>query len=185
MSVALRSVVIDTCATINLLATSSEVAIVRALAITLIDTPPICDEATGLWTLPDAEGVQHKQPTSTRRLRDAGLLHTRALDTDELIAAYLACAAVISDGDASCIALAGVLGLPLVTDDRKARKIALDRFPAIELIGTLDLIVDAAAALGWDRDEMVQMAFDLRWRGRFLPPRQARHADWYRALLER
>ena len=134
---------------------------------------------------PDDEGLRTKAPTSTAVLRDAGCLETRSLDSDALVDGFIAAAARIKDTDASCIALAGVLKLPLLTDDRKERKIARDLFPTIELLSTLDVIADAEKALSWSTEELVVVAQNLRWCGNFAPPKNDPRGEWYERLLSR
>jgi predicted nucleic acid-binding protein len=180
-----RQIVIDSCCTLNLLATRREIEIVRALKLHLLDTPQVRGEPLTLWTPPDADGLRSKEPTSSDPLRQAGYLDTRPLAGDELVDAFVAAATRIKDADASCIALAGVLKLPLMTDDRKERNVALDLFPTIDLISTLDVLADAAKALDWSSQELVKAAHDLRWRGNFAPPRKDPRGTWYEALLRR
>jgi hypothetical protein len=179
----IRDVVIDACCTLNLLATRCEVEIVRALELHLFDTPQICGEPMFLWTPPNDDGERTRHPTTTDALRKGGHLTTRSLETDALIDAFVAAAARIKDTDASCIALAGALRLPLISDDSKERRIATELFPSIELVSTLDVLHDASLVLGWNEDELRRVAVALRWGGNFAPPRQDPRAAWYAALL--
>jgi predicted nucleic acid-binding protein len=179
---AVRNVVIDACCTLNLLATGREVEIVRGLELRLFDTPQISGEAMYLWTKPDSEGKRAKESTSTAALREGGHLETLQLDTDALVDAFVVAAGRIKDTDASCIALAGVMGLPLVSDDRKERRIARDIFPNIDLISTLDLLHQASQRLGWKGTELEEIARNLRWRGNFAVPKQDPLGTWYAGL---
>lgn len=181
----IREVVMDTCCTLNLLATGREVEIVGALDCRLLHTPQVSGEPMLLWTAPDQDGERLRHPVTTEALRRAGYLATRPLDTDALADAFVAAAAHIEDADASCIAVAGTLGLPLVSDDRKERRIAAELFPSIELISTLDLIHEASRRLGWSEQELVGVASALRWGGNFAPPRKDPRAAWYASLLAR
>lgn len=178
-----KVVVVDSCCALNLLATGKELEIVSALDLTLLDTPQAAGEPARLWTPPDADGIRGRDFVSTRSLRDRGLLTTRALDTPELLDAFVTAASQIADADASCIALAGVLKVPLLTDDRKERRIATAMFPGIGSLSTLDMLHDAVHALGWQDDELVRVAANLRWRGNFAPPRRDPRAEWYAFLL--
>jgi predicted nucleic acid-binding protein len=180
-----RQLVIDACCTLNLLATRRELEIVGALELHLLDTPQISREPLTLWTPPDADGQRSKEPTSTEPLRRAGRLKTRPLDDDALLDSFVAAAAHIKDTDASCIALAGVLQLPLMTDDRKERRIARELFPNIELVSTLDVLAEAERLLTWSASDLARVASDLRWRGNFAPPRNDPRGPWYEALVER
>ncbi len=182
---AARELVADACCTINLLATGREVELVQALGVRLLDTPYTSGEPCLAWTPPDAEGRRGREPISTRALRVTGLLITRALDTEALLEAFVRAGARLHAADASCVALAGVLGLPLATDDRKVRRIASELFAGAELRSTLDLLHDATRALGWDEERISVLAAAMRWRGNFAPPRQDPRAAWYAALLRR
>jgi predicted nucleic acid-binding protein len=177
--------VIDACCTINLLATGQEIAIVRSLGMTLLQTERVSREMHFLWTPPDEDYVRHKEAASTDDLRAAGLLTIRALDTEALIDSFVAAAERIKDNDASCIALAGVLGVPLISDDAKQRRVATDLFPGLELVSTLDIVHEAAIAMKWDDQARVEVAIALRWRGNFAAPRRDPRREWYISLLKR
>jgi hypothetical protein len=178
-----RSLVIDACCTLNLLATRREVELARACDLELIISDRAHREALFLHAPPDEDGVRTRVPASTERLRAAGLLQLRALDSPLLLGAFVKCAARLRDEDASCVALAGVLGLPLLTDDAKERRVALELFPELELVSTLSVLHDAVR--GWPDDELLRLAADLRWGGNFAPPRRDPLSSWYAALLER
>ena len=181
----IRRLVIDACCTLNLLATRKEIEIAKALHLRLLDTPQVSGEPLALWTPPDADGQRTKEPTSTAPLRLARRLETRPLEGDALLDAFVAAAARIKDADASCIALAGVLKLPLLTDNRKERRIARELFPTIEIVSTLDVIADAERALCWSAEDLMRVANDLRWRGNFAPLRTDPRGNWYEDLLQK
>lgn len=180
-----RTVVIDACCLLNLLATGRALDLVRACDVELLISEQAHREALFLHTAPDADGARSKQPVSTEPLRTAGRLQIRSLDTEPLIAALVACAAQLRDEDASCVALAGVLGLPLVTDDGKQRRIARTQFPRIELVSTLAVLDEAVRALAMPEHELFGLVAELRWRGNFAPPRKDPLSPWYAALLRR
>jgi predicted nucleic acid-binding protein len=178
-----RDVVVDACCLLNLLATRRELDIVRSLDLHLVATPQVSAEALTLWTPPDADGQRSREPTSTDALRQTGYLETLELDGEAALDAFISAASRIEDTDASCIALAGASKLPLMTDDRKERRVARDLFPTIELISTLDLLAEAGRALSWSESELRAAAHDLRWRGNFAPPRSDPRGSWYETLL--
>jgi hypothetical protein len=155
---------------LNLLATGREQDILNALDLKLLDTEFTSKESLCFWTPPDDEGQRHQEPVSTHHLRQAGLLIETPFDTDALAAAFVACVDHIDDADASSIALAGVLKLPLVTDDRKERRIAAMLFTELVLVSTLDLLQEGSAS--WTENEQVDVTVALRWRGNVAPPRR-------------
>jgi predicted nucleic acid-binding protein len=177
--------VIDACCTLNLLATRLEVEIATACGLSLLISDKAHEEALFLHSSPDADGVRSKEPASTERLVQIGHLAIRRLDTDSLVEAFVECAAQLRDQDASCIALAGVLQLPLLTDDGKERRVARALFPNIDLVSTLDVLQEASQTLKLSDDDLTRMAADLRWRGNFAPPQKDPRSAWYAELLKR
>ncbi len=180
-----RSLVIDACCTLNMLATRIEIEIVQACDLGFLISDKAHGEALFLHTAPDADGLRTKEPASTERLRDEGRLEIRLLDTAELQDAFVECAAQLRDEDASCVALAGVLGLPLMTDDGKERRVATSIFPKIDIVSTLAVVSEAAKALSLTDDALLRVIADLRWRGNFAPPRKEPLSTWYADLLRK
>jgi predicted nucleic acid-binding protein len=180
-----RVLVIDACCTLNLLATRIELEIVHASDLRLVISEQAHGEALFLHSSPDADGARTKHPASTERLRAAKRLEIRGLDSDALIDAFIACAAQLRDEEASCVALAGVLDVPLMTDDAKQQRVARAMFPAIEIVSTLSILRDAARAMRLAEDDLLRIATDLRWGGNFAPPRKDPLSPWYARLLRK
>lgn len=180
-----RSLVVDACCTLNVLATRLELEIARACDLHFTISDKAHGEALFLHSPPDDEGVRTKEPASTLALRNAGRLSIRVLDTTELLDAFVDCAAHLRDEDASCVALAGILGLPLMTDDGKEQRVARMLFPSIQIVSTLAVLQDAATALNLSEVDLIHLATDLRWRGNFAPPRKDPLSPWYASLLQK
>ena len=180
-----RALVIDACCTLNVLATQIEIDIVRAGDLTLIISDRAHGETLFLHSPPDEEGFRLKRPASTAHLRAAGHLEIRELDTPALVDAFVECAAQLRDADASCVALAGVLDLPLMTDDGKEKRVARAAFPKIEIVSTLSILHDAARMLNLSEDDLLRLATNLRWGGNFAPPRRDPLSSWYADLLRK
>ena len=180
-----RLIVIDACCTLNLLATRREDEILAGANLALVMGERAHGEAIFLSTPPDETGLRARESASTERLLSSDRLSIRALDTGPLIDAFVACAPFLRDADASCVALAAVLALPLATDDAKERRVARSLFPQIEILTTLDILHDALGALALPESEELRLAFDLRWRGNFVPPKNDPLGDWYADLLRR
>lgn len=180
-----RPVVIDACCTLNVLATRLELEIAQACDISFLISDKAHSEALFLHSAPDDDGMRSKEPASTARLQGAGRLQIRSLDTSELQNAFVECSAHLRDEDASCVALAGVLGIPLMTDDGKERRVAKAIFPKIDVVSTLAVVNDAAKLLSLTDDALVHVVTDLRWRGNFAPPRKDPLANWYADLLRK
>ena len=173
---------IDACVMINLLATGLEVEISHALRCTWVMSEHAHRETMFLDSPPDADGVRHRTKAEVSRLEGAGRLEVLRLEADWM-AAFVQAAAHLPDNDASSVALAGRFELPLATDDPKVRRVAMDLFPAVPLRSTLSILHEAVLDLQLDKERLLRLAQDLRWRGNFLPPRRDPDRDWYLSLL--
>ncbi len=174
---------IDACVMINLLATAREVELTQALGVTWLMTAQTHGEALFLHSPPDDDGRRERRPAGVEALEQAGLLAVRPLET-RWLSAFVRCAEHLPDPDASALALAGSLGVPLATDDRKERRVARQLFPEIPLCSTLALLRRASLVATWDRTAWAKLAFDMRWRGNFLPSPRDPDREWYEALLD-
>jgi len=175
----------DACCTLNVLATQLELEIAVACDFVFIISDYAHAEVLFLDSPPDDKGVRTKEPASTLALRNARRLEVRALDTTALLDAFVDCAAHLRDEDASCVALAAVLGLPLMTDDGKEQRVARTLFPSIEILSTLSVLQDAATRLNLAEKDLMRVATALRWRGNFAPPRKDPLSPWYAELLRK
>jgi hypothetical protein len=180
-----RPLVIDACCTLNILATQIEIEIVRACDLSLIISDRAHGETLFLHAPPDDEGVRLKRPASIEHLVAAGHLEIRELDTPALVDAFVECAGQLRDADASCVALAGVLDLPLMTDDGKEKRVARAIFPKIEIVSTLSVLHDTARVLNLPEHDLLRLAANLRWGGNFAPPRRDPLSSWYAELLRK
>jgi hypothetical protein len=180
-----RLAVIDACCVLNLIATRREIDIVAGVGLDLVMSELANDEALFMSTPPDIDGIRTREPASTYRLRQAGRLTTRAHDSEEVVDTFVECARHLRDPDASCVALAVVFKLPLVTDDGKERRIARNLFPQIEVVSTLEILYEAVGNLALPESEVLRLATDLRWRGNFAPPKKDPRSEWYSDLLRR
>jgi hypothetical protein len=99
--------------------------------------------------------------------------------------ALIECAGQLRDADASCVALAGVLDLPLMPDDGKENRVARAIFPKIEIVSTLSILHDAARGLNLSDYNLLCLAVNLRWGGNFAPPRKDPRSSWYTDLLRK
>ncbi len=174
--------VIDACVMINLLATSLEVELTQAIGRVWIMSQKAREETLFLDSRPDAEGRRERTVADLSRLERSGCLRVRPLDAEWTVA-FVRCAEHLPDADASSVALAGALNLPLATDDPKERRVAKTLFPGLQIHSTLELLHEATVVLGLPEHELKRMASDLRWRGNFLPPKHDAYRDWYRDLL--
>ena len=116
------------------------------------------------------------------RLEADGLLETRSID-GPVLDAFVLCAEKLRDADAAGVALAGALGLPLASDDKRQRNVALELFPEMKLFSTLQLVRAAAERLKLDQSALCRVARGIRERASFLPPKSDPDGDWFLDLL--
>ena len=172
----------DACVLLNLLATGRAGDLLRALDASLIATPLAAGEVKYLAGPPDEEGRPTRQTVDLVDLTVVGLLEVKTVPQTAL-ELYVRCAAELHEADASSIALAVGFGVALATDDGLAKKVAAREAAKLELVGTLALVRGGSAAIGIDREGLVQLARNLRMRGNFSPPRQDPDCEWYQGLL--
>ena len=180
-----KQVVTDACSAINLLATDRAVDFLQALEWTLLVLPEVKQEAGRLRGPLDEEGTPTWIPTDWTSLEQAGLLtlQSTALLGDAFVEAFVAAAAHLTDVDATAVALAGTLKLPLLSDDGKVRKVFRMLYPALEIHATLGLIRQASDRLGLNPGTVKDVLRALRWKARFPPPKSDPDREWYLSHL--
>ncbi|HEX8440890.1 hypothetical protein [Archangium sp.] len=180
-----KQVVIDACSAINLLATDRAVDFMRALDWTLLVLPEVRQEAQRLRGPLDDEGQPTWVPADWSPLEQAGLLTVQPSELlgDEFVEALVSSAAHLTDVDAAAVALAGSLGLPLLSDDAKVRRVFRASYPALELQATLALIRQASSQLGLDPIAVKDVLRALRWKAKFAPPKRDPDREWYLSHL--
>jgi len=177
-----RSLVVDSCSMINLMASGRAREVLAALELRLVGAPTLTAEAMWLSSEPDKQGRRARSRIDLVPLQNAALLTIEALPQ---VGAghFVALCQQLSDPDATVVALAVSTGRPLLTDDAKIRRVTAEFFPDLALPSTLGLLRQAADLLGLTRAECEQLAHALRWRANFLAPRTDPDAEWYRTLL--
>ena len=87
----------------------------------------------------------------------------------------------LDDGEAATIAYAEEHGIVPVIDERKARRICVQRFALLRPLSTVDLFAHADVAASLGRDTLANAVFQALQtaRMRVLPP----HIDWVVALI--
>jgi predicted nucleic acid-binding protein len=142
------SLVLDSSAVINLLATGNPHPILRALAVPLVVTQNVMDEieegaASGRAEFELLKTVISDQIVRIQRLDGTALEHFFALVSGRT-------ADTLGDGEAATLALAHCNGFSAVIDEKKATRIAAERFWALRLATTVDILAHESvrASLG-------------------------------------
>ena len=179
-----RPLVVDTSSLINLLATGHEVEIAVGMDWQLHVSGQTQKETRFLSTAPADDGARSRVPADLGPLNACGRLAVHELG-DDWLDAFVRCAEYLPDEDASAVALAAHLGVPLATDDPKEMRVGQALFGGMTVVTTLEWLHGAASLLRWSDEALLAIARDLRWRGNFLPPRKHKHRQWYLDLLTR
>lgn len=158
----------------------------QALNWSLLVLPEVQGEAQRLRGSLDEEGQYTWLPADWSPLeRSARMtLHVADPANEVFLNALIAASEHLTDVDATAVALAGSLGLPLLSDDNKVRRIFQQQYPALELRATLSLIRDASTRLGLEKETPRDVLSALRWKARFAPPRQDPLRQWFLELTQ-
>jgi predicted nucleic acid-binding protein len=123
-----------------------------------------------------ADGTIVETALNLQPLCDSGLLREVRPESDAELADYVSFAGDVDDGEAEALAIAKNRKFVLLTDDRKATRIAKRADVGVEVVTTVGVLKD------WiDRgnvgDPVVREVIErMETLGRFSPPRQS--ADW-------
>jgi predicted nucleic acid-binding protein len=177
--VARQRILLDACVAINLAAADALAEIADRLCLTFVMVAQAEAEAGHLRELVDGEPVLAPLHLSKQTRR--GVFEIIELDPADY-ALYVELAALVDDGEAATIALAIQHGLELATDDRKARKLCVQRGLA-EPARTLALLRDYAAAAQLDDESIAAMLIRVRQRASFQPPRADPALEWWNSYL--
>jgi predicted nucleic acid-binding protein len=127
---------LDACVTINLIAAGPVHRIARSIGCCCLITRQATNEVGHLRGITDGETIV--TPVDLTDHVQAGAFEIVDLAHDE-IPLFVELASLVDDGEASTIAVAIKRGIPLATDDRRARRLCAERGLALPT-GTVTLI---------------------------------------------
>jgi predicted nucleic acid-binding protein len=114
-------------------------------------------------------------------LVDSGLIQKVAPESDAELADYLNFAQLIDDGEAQAIALAKHRGFVLLTDDRKALKLARREDVGVRTISTVDVLREWIEHEAVDTDNVRAVLKRIRELARYMPPKNSPELVWWLA----
>ena len=173
------NLIVDTSVIINLNATGQAAEVVRAFGVMLHASTVVRDElvADRFSARNDAE--------LAKRLVDDGLLEFVELDEEgQTIFASLvtgSAADTLDDGEAATLAAGVVMGHTVVIDERKAQRIAGERFTSMQIITTADILCSERVVEGLGTAEVGNLIFNGLVGARMFVPE--RHHVWVAGLL--
>ncbi|MBS0260869.1 MAG: hypothetical protein JSS02_02845 [Planctomycetes bacterium] len=136
----MRAVILDACGTLNLVASGQFTSILSVLRHDWY-IPVAVEQETQTYRQPDPEDPEQlvKVPIDLAPAISQGLLKRCACETDEETALYVQLAARIGDdGESMGLAIARCRGWAVLTDDKKARRIATEL--GVEVLGTAEIL---------------------------------------------
>ncbi|TGR65555.1 hypothetical protein EN837_21990 [bacterium M00.F.Ca.ET.194.01.1.1] len=171
--------VADTSVIINLNATGLASEILRTLNVVLQASVVVKDEL-----IVDRNNGRHDRGLAAD-LAASGLLEFCDFDLEgeELFESLVmgSAEATLDDGEAATLALAMSSGLPAVIDERKANRIAGDRFPEIKLLSTADLLSSELLIVSLGAGSVAAAVFNALRDARMAVPEL--HHRWIVELL--
>ncbi len=173
-----RQLLLDACVAINLMATDRLDAVASAARVSFL---LLRQAAAGALRDLVGEQLVWTPIDFTPHVR-AGTLRVVALEPAEL-PRYVECARQVDDGEAATIAAAACRGIPLATDDRKARRLCADLgLPAP--VRTLALLRQYAEEADLNRTEVRSLLLAVQRRASFAPPRADPDSPWWQGYLD-
>jgi len=170
---------LDACVAINLAATDHLAHIAQTAEVTFTLARQAAAEVGYLRDLTDGE--------VTLTPIDLGLYDGAALEITALIPAeyplYVDLARTVDDGEAATIAVAAERGIPLATDDRKARRVCAE-LQLAEPMRTLGILHSYADAVRLQPAQLRNLLVKIRDRASFQPPRSDPDHKWWHEIVD-
>ncbi len=166
---------LDACVTINLVAVGSVHQIARSVGHSCLITKQAANEVGHLRDTTDGES--RVTPVNLTNHVQTGAFEIIDLASDE-IPLFVELASLVDDGEASTIAVAIKRGIPLATDDRKARRLCAER--GLDLpTGTVTLVRRYCEAQALDPAQVSDLLQRISGRASFQAPRGDPDLKWW------
>lgn len=171
-----RPVVLDACACINLAAAVPLGDVSGLIARPVVVVVQAAAESLFLHDVVEEDVV--RQPIDLSALEEI-VLRTGELGT------YVSLARRLDDGEAASLAVAHHRGWSFATDDRAARRTALQLTPATDLLTSSRLLRLCTESLDLNVRETAQLLRSVETRATFVPPRDDPDREWWLAARAR
>jgi predicted nucleic acid-binding protein len=170
----------DSSVLINIFATNNAEEILRSFTYGV----GICTavQAETLYLRSDEPG-RPPVPIILEPLLLTGALQVIKMETEAESTLYVDLAADLDDGEAMTLAIAPHRGFLAATDDRKARRVAVERLGLNGLLRTSDLIYRWATRANPTPEVVGRMLRRVQDVARFQPPNDDPLGDWWNTTL--
>lgn len=171
--------VLDACSLLNLLASRRFADIARGTPALLVIPDLAAVEIRFVRRGGTGADADEREPVDLGDFQADRLLVVANLDTSSELASFVAFAAQMDDGEAASCAIVVNRGGTLVTDDRKARCIMAQAFPATRLLATSEVIKAWADEARLGPNDLSHVLVDIEQRGNFRPGRNDPLEGWW------
>lgn len=175
---------VDTCCVLNLYASGNFLPLLESVNLDFHVPKQVVEESQYI------RQRDPKDPTQLIPLEvdldpaiQAGLLHPCQLEGEDELAYFVQLATTLDDGEAACLAIAKVRGWGLVTDDRIARREAIQL--GVEVITTAELVKGWSEAQKVPIAEVAQVLQNIRLYSRFEPNKNMPLYEWWLTTISR
>ena len=179
----MSAVILDACGTLNLYASGRFVEILTALRHDWY-IPAAVERESQQYRQPDPDDPEKLlvEPINLNPALDSGILIRCDCEGDEEIALYVELASRIGDdGESMGLAIAKSRGWSVLTDDKKARRIAAELDVAV--LATPEVMKQWAFAAEPSAAELSKVLGAIKRFGNYRPGRGAVEADWWMASI--
>jgi hypothetical protein len=179
----LPAVILDACGTINLYASGRFASILASLGLEWY-LPAAVERESQLYRQPDPADPEKlvSLPIDLAPALDGGLLRRCDCEGDEEVGLYVELATRIGDdGESMGLAIAKCRGWSVLTDDKKARRIAKEL--GVPVLATPEVMKRWAIATGPDEEELSWVLQAIQRFANYVPGRNAVDYEWWVASL--
>jgi predicted nucleic acid-binding protein len=162
-------ITLDACSLLNLIATRRFGEIAQAIPAMFVVERRAANEVRYIRRGGSGPDALDREPIDLGAIETDGFLAIEDLTTPDELADFVAFAVEMDDGEAATGALARARGVPLVSDDRKARRVFSILEPPLSIRTTSEIIKAWADRKAISTAELADVLLDVETRARFRP----------------
>jgi hypothetical protein len=177
-----RLTLLDACAVVNLYATRWMGSILTATGGPFAIVDVVAREAQYVLRGGTGDDAKEREPVDLQPLFSEGLLDKISTENEEELLTFIDLSQELGAGEAMTAALAIHRGCVVVTDDRKAARMLLERKVIVR--SSLDLIRVWGKHSSLNQETLRAALVDLRHRGNYDPPRSHPLRGWWDTAMK-
>jgi predicted nucleic acid-binding protein len=171
------STLLDACVVVNLYATRWMGPILAANGGSFAVVDVVAREAQYVFRGGSGDDAREREPVDLQSLHVEGKLAVISAEDEEEFLTFIDLSLEVGEGEAMTAALAIHRGCAVVTDDRKATRVLIERGVAVRSSLSLISVWSESAAIS--SDVLSAALLDLRERGRYEPARGHPLRAWW------